>query len=96
MVENGRHDGKTISNMRKQPYEPPGHPNSRKSSGICMPDGPLDCLVGIAYQVSLDFVRRPEFYKSNITPEVSAQIVRLRIQYGTDVELPDMAQRARD
>jgi hypothetical protein len=53
----------------------------------------LDCVVEIAYQVSLDFVGRPEFYKSNITADVGAQIVRLRMEYGTKVELPNSAQR---
>jgi hypothetical protein len=54
----------------------------------------LDCVVETGYQVSLDFIARPEFYKSNITADVADQIVRLRMEYGTDVELPNATQRA--
>lgn len=72
----------------------PAEPQFKDVVGDMYARWTLDCVIEIAYQVSLDFVGRPEFYKSNITADVSAQIVSLRMEYGTKVELPNMAQRA--
>jgi hypothetical protein len=49
----------------------------------------LDCLIEIAYAVSIDFINRPSSYKGDIPKE----IVNLRMSYGTDANFPNTAQR---
>src|SRR5262249_34635649 len=50
----------------------------------------LDCLVEIAYAISIDFVSRPQLYQSDDIPD---DIVNLRALYGTDPDFPNTAQR---
>ena len=50
----------------------------------------LDCLVEIAYAISIDFIARPQLYLSNDIPDA---IVDLRMTWGTAVTVPNTAQR---
>jgi len=50
----------------------------------------LDCLNDLAYWVAKDFFRSPHLYTR---VQVSTQLGQLRAQYGSEVELPDHAQR---
>jgi len=50
----------------------------------------LDCLVEIAYAISIDFVSRPQLYQSDDIPD---DIVNLRASYGADPDFPNTAQR---
>lgn len=51
----------------------------------------LDCLIEIAYAVSIDFINRPSSYKG-IIPNPK-EIVDLRMSYGTEADFPNTAQR---
>jgi hypothetical protein len=50
----------------------------------------LDCVVEIAYAVSVDFVARPDFYKGSDVPD---GIVELRSSYGYARDYPNRSQR---
>jgi hypothetical protein len=50
----------------------------------------LDCVVEMAYAVSVDFVARPDFYKGSDVPE---GIAELRSAYGYARDYPNKSQR---
>jgi hypothetical protein len=50
----------------------------------------LDCLAEIGFAVSMDFIARPQLYLSS---DIPAEIVDLRIAWGTDARFPNTAQR---
>ena len=50
----------------------------------------MDCLVEIAYAISIDFITRPQLYLSEDIPD---PIVDLRMTWGTAVAFPNTAQR---
>jgi hypothetical protein len=50
----------------------------------------LDCLAEIGFAVSMDFIARPQLYLSD---DIPAEIVDLRIAWGTDPRFPNTAQR---
>jgi hypothetical protein len=53
----------------------------------------LDCLVAHAYQVTLDFFRRPQLYTALGEPTIAPDLARLRAQYGNDERVPSQEQR---
>jgi hypothetical protein len=52
----------------------------------------LDCLVELAYAISVDFFARPHMYTA-LTERTSADIARLRARYGMDERIPSLQQR---
>jgi hypothetical protein len=50
----------------------------------------LDCLVEMAYAVSLDFVARPQMYVDDSIPD---NIADLRLSYGSSVHYPNLVAR---
>jgi hypothetical protein len=52
----------------------------------------LDCLVAYAYQVALDFFRRPQLYTAVGRP-TRELLARGRAQYGNDERVPSQEQR---
>jgi hypothetical protein len=64
----------------------------------------LDCLVAYAYQVALDFFRRPQLYTdlkkptsaratAPAEPTIAPDLARLRAQYGNDERVPSQEHR---
>lgn len=53
----------------------------------------LDCLVTEAYQVALDFFRRPHLYTALGESTIAPDLARLRAQYGNDELVPSQEQR---
>jgi hypothetical protein len=52
----------------------------------------MDCLVAYAYQVSLDFFRRPQLH-TDVGRGTRELLARLRAQYGNDERVPSQEQR---
>lgn len=54
----------------------------------------LDCLVRLAHLVSVDFFKRPEYYKEFRDPDIANALAQLRARYGSDENFPSEEQRA--
>ncbi|MCV2489974.1 hypothetical protein OF117_11445 [Geodermatophilus sp. YIM 151500] len=52
----------------------------------------MDCLVAYAYQVSLDFFRRPQLH-TDLGRGTRELVARLRARYGNDERVPSQEQR---
>jgi hypothetical protein len=53
----------------------------------------LDCLVDLAYKVSVDFRNRPQLYKVLGDPPLAPTLAKLNAKYGTDVEFLSGSER---
>jgi hypothetical protein len=53
----------------------------------------LDCLVDLAFRVSVDFRRRPQLYKDLGRPSLAEVLATLNAKYGTEVEYLSASER---